>query len=207
MELSHIPIDDTDLLRMEVYILGPGYFDEGASCSMEIITEDKVQEIAKKLEVSDFKEEEKRRATLWKEKRDTRATAHLSAYCFRGSSAAGPVSGSSAPSPVLVPDSFAPSTSAGSVESVGPISDWSVPSASARSAVPVLGLSALSTSAPFAYALSAGIPSTSTPSTSSMSAVLVLSSSASVTPVFWSSAFSALVVTPTPKRRKLIKLN
>ncbi len=193
--------------------------------------EDEGREIAEELEVSNSKEEKKKQATLRKEKRKARAAARLSASCLRESSAAGPVSGLSAPSPVPVPGLSAPSASApsavpvpgtsapsasagsavpvpsSSASSVSagsavPVSDLSAPSASAGSAMSVPGSSTLSASA-----LSASAPSTSAPFAFSGFAVPMPGLSASATPVFGSSAFSTLVVTPTPGRQKLIELN
>ncbi len=146
--------------------------EEGASRFTEVITEDKVQEIAEEPEVSDSEEEKKRQATLWKEKRDTRTATCFSASRLHRSSAARLVSGLSTPFSVPVPSSSAPSPSAGFARSAGPVSGLSAPSASAgsvRSTEPVSGSSALS-----AFAESAGsagpVSSSSTPSASAGSA-------------------------------------
>ncbi len=129
------------------------------------------------------------------------------------------VSGSSTPSTstrsaVPVPGLSAPSAFAGSIGSVPSLSALS---ASTGSAVPVLGSSAPSASVPSTSTPSASAPSTSAPFTSALSAsapsisfgyaFLMPSLSASVAPLFGSSAFSALVVTPTLGRQKLIELN
>ncbi len=199
---------------------------EGVSRFTEVITEDEGREIVEEPEVSNFKEEKKKRAILRKEKRDAWAAACLSAGRLRGSSAAGPVSGSSAPSPLLVPGLSALSASTGSAGSVPGLSALS---ASAGSAVPVPGSFAPSASAGSAESvpgssapsISIGsavpVPNLSTPSTSALSAFTpsvssesafpVPGSSTSAAPVFGSSAFSVSVVTPTPGRQKLIELN
>ncbi len=121
-DISDTPINDTDLSRLDLHILGRSYLKEGISRFTEVTTEDKVQEIAEKPEVSNSQEEKKRRATLQKEKKNTRTTACLSAGCLRKSSATVLVSNMSAlsassESSKFVPSSSVPSTSAGSAGS------------------------------------------------------------------------------------------
>ena len=59
MDISNTFINNTNLLILNLYISGPGYLEEGVSCFTEIIMENKVQEIAEKPKVSNFKEEKK----------------------------------------------------------------------------------------------------------------------------------------------------
>ena len=96
MDISDTFINNTNLLRLHLHILGLNYLEEGVSQFMEVITEDKVQKIVEKRKVSNSKEEKKRWATLQKEKRDARAAARLSASRFHRFSIAGLVSDSSA---------------------------------------------------------------------------------------------------------------
>ena len=125
-------------------------------------------------------------------------------------------------SAVLVPYSSTPFTFAGSVRSPRPMFDLSAPptstpststpatsapsastlfastlSISARSTMPMPGFFAPSISAPFV----------STLFTSSGFVIFESGLSASAVPVFGLFAFSRLVITPIPKRRKLIELN
>lgn len=61
-------INDANLLKLGLHILGLGYLEERVSRFIEVIMEDEVQEIVEKLEVSNFKEEKKRQVTLRKKK-------------------------------------------------------------------------------------------------------------------------------------------
>ena len=236
MDISDTLINNANFSRLDLYILGPGSLKEGVSRFTEIITEDKVLEIAEKPEVSNSKEENKRPVTLRREKKDAWSAACFSASRICGSFTTEPISGLSA---------FFASTSSGSAWSTMPVlclfalfastesagSDVPVPyfstlfasARSARSAGLMIGLSAmsafaLSVSAVFAFARStmlvpnfftpsAFAPSAFAPFASSRSAVLVSSLFASATPVFGLSAFFRLVVTSTLGRQKLIKLN
>ena len=60
MDISNTFINNADLLRLDLYISRSDYLKEEVSCFTEIIIENKVQEIVKKLKVSDSKEEKKR---------------------------------------------------------------------------------------------------------------------------------------------------
>lgn len=201
IDISDTLINDANLSRLDLHILGLGYLQEGVSRFMEVITEDEVQEIAKKPEVFDSKEEKKRQMTLWKEKKDTKAAACLSTGRLRRSSAARPVSGLSIPSAfalsgsaefvMLVPCSSTLPASvrfAGSAIPVPRLSALSISAKSAGSASLMFGLSAPlvsapsasapPASAPFASALSAFAPSTSALSTSTGFTVSVPGSAA-----------------------------
>ncbi len=129
-------INNADLSKRDLHILGPSYLKKRVSRFIEVITEDKVQEIAEKLEVSNSKEEKERRANLQKEKRNIWATTYLFASYFYRSSATVSVSGLSALS-----------ISARSAWSTGPVSSLSAPFASIRFAMPMPNLSTLSFSA------------------------------------------------------------
>ncbi len=121
-------------------------------------------------------------------------------------------------SAVPMSGSSAPSTSTGSAGSAGYMFGLSAPFAFAGFVIPVLSLSTLSASALFVSTGSAmpvlglSAPSASAPSTSVLfasfgSTVPMPGLSASATPVFGSSTFSTLVVTPTLGKQKLIELN
>ena len=124
IDISDTLINDADLSKLDLYILGPGYLKERIFCFTKVITKDKVQGTAEEPKVSDSKEKKKSRATLQKEKRDTLAVAYLFADRFCRFSAIGPVSGlsslyasalsGSARSTMLVLCSSAPYASAGS---------------------------------------------------------------------------------------------
>lgn len=231
IDISNTLIDNANLSRLDLQILGPGYLKEGISHFTEVITEDKVQEIAEESEVSNSKKEKKKRATLWKKKRDVWAVARLSAGCLREFFATGLVSSLSAPyasapsssarSAALIPRLSTLSIFVGSARSVVPVPHLFAPSASAgsaRSAGLIFGLSTPSTSVlsisarsavpmPGFSTFSASALFASALSTSSGFAVPVLGLSTSALPIFGLFTFSGLVVTPTSGRQKLIKLN
>lgn len=73
--ISNTLINDTNLLRLDLYILLPNYLEEGVSCFMKVLTK------YKESEISDSKKEKKRQMTLQKEMRDAQATT-----CFATSS-------------------------------------------------------------------------------------------------------------------------
>ena len=114
--ISNTLIDDADLLRLSLHILGSGYLEDGVSRCIEVITEDEVQEIIREPEVTDSKKKKKRQMTLRKKKRDTRAAVCLSASRFHG------------PSSTVVSGFSALSTFARSDESLGPVSGLSASS-------------------------------------------------------------------------------
>ena len=58
--ISNIFINDTNLSKLNLHILRLSYLEEDISYFMKEITKDKVQEIAEKLNVSNFEEEKKR---------------------------------------------------------------------------------------------------------------------------------------------------
>ena len=60
MDISDTFINDADLSRLDLYISEPDYLEEEVSCFTEVITEDKVQEIAEKPEIFNSEEEKKR---------------------------------------------------------------------------------------------------------------------------------------------------
>lgn len=59
-DISDTPINDTDLSKLDHHISGSDYLKEGVFCFTEVITEYKVQDIAKELEVSNSEEEKNR---------------------------------------------------------------------------------------------------------------------------------------------------
>ena len=136
MDISATLINDTNLSRLDLHILGPGYLEEKISSLTEVITEDKIQEITKKPEVSDSKEKKKRQMTLQKEKKDAQAATCLSAGYLRGFFADWPMSGLS----VLFIS--APSASAGFVLPVSRLSALSASAGSAEFAMPMPHISA-----------------------------------------------------------------
>lgn len=202
--------------RLDLHILGPDYLEIGVSCFTQVITEDKVQEIAGESGVCDSKEKKKRQATLRKEKRDAQSAVCFSASYLRKSSAAVLVfnlstqsaSAGSARSAQPISGLTTSSTSAKSAEFAGPVSGLFALSAFAGSAVPISNTSAPSASAWYAV-LMLGLSAlfASAPSASSMNAVLELDSSISTTSVVGLFAFFVLVVIPTLERKKLIELN
>lgn len=232
-DISDIFINNANLSKLDLYISGAGYLEEGVSCFTEITIKGKIQEIAEELEISDSKKEKKRQTSLRKEKKDAQAATRLSASGFRGSSTAMLMSDLSALFPsagsdVLVLDLSTPFVSAGPVPglsalsasagSVMPMSCLFTPSASAGSAVPIPCLCALFVSALFASAPSADtrfailVPglsalSTSALSVSSGSALPILVLSTSIAAMLALSTFSTSIVTPISGRQKLIKLN
>lgn len=108
--ISDAFIDNANLLRLDLHYLGQRYLEKVVSYFMKIIIEDEIWEIAKELKVSNSKEEKKRQASLWKEKKNTWATACLSTIYLREVSAA-----------ILVSGLFALTTSAGFTRSVEPM--------------------------------------------------------------------------------------
>lgn len=60
MNISNTLINDANLLRLDLYILGPSYLKEGVSCFIKVITEDKVQDIAEEPGISNSKNEKKK---------------------------------------------------------------------------------------------------------------------------------------------------
>ncbi len=105
MELSLTLINDNNLLRLDLYILGPNYLKKKTSRFVEVITEDEVQEIVEKTKVSNFEEEKKKRVTLKNEKKDIWMAARLFAGRFCESSTIRLVSSLSISSPMSVPSS------------------------------------------------------------------------------------------------------
>lgn len=60
IDSNNTPINNANLLRLYLHILGPGYLKEGVFCFIEVIIEDEVQELVKELEVSNSTTEKKR---------------------------------------------------------------------------------------------------------------------------------------------------
>lgn len=63
-------INNANLSRLDLQISRPDYLEKGISGFIEVMTEDKVQEIAEEPEISNFRKEKKRQTTIWKEKKD-----------------------------------------------------------------------------------------------------------------------------------------
>lgn len=69
MDISETFINDANLSKQDLHILRPGYLEKEVSCFTKVITEDKVEQIVEKLEVSDSKEVKKGRETYGKRKK------------------------------------------------------------------------------------------------------------------------------------------
>lgn len=119
--------------RLNLYQLWLRYLEKEVSCFIKIIIEDKVQEIAKELEISNSEKEKKRQATLWKEKKHAWTIACRSTSCLYEAFAIVPMS-----------DVFALTTSAESARSTRPMSCSSAPSGFSKFAIPTSDLSDLS---------------------------------------------------------------